>query len=321
MSCVKVNTVQLLILHRFGWSELLFLSPRCVLRWIIHKRCCSWEKQWMWALVEQTRRMDSLAHSSSICLMASSASSTCKHSTESCAQSVLSCRLDQVRARHAVTGMGSIPPSLGAYGRGFVMMAFITEASHPQPAPPVCNWETLVYWPCQVQQILQTPRLFSSFFALQLSSGREPESRPRQSKKLTMGLIAVGGAQALITETREKLGITASQDVTGCSDDFKELVAAPTIGALNLKRHLLMTSSQDQSATKIRERGGRASKVCGISGALVSTDQEISAEELLRKYKQGVQETRRHKAEERQRRWDDINYYRFLVPSDCYSFI
>uniref|UniRef100_A0A8C4PXH2 Protein MCM10 homolog n=1 Tax=Eptatretus burgeri TaxID=7764 RepID=A0A8C4PXH2_EPTBU len=152
-------------------------------------------------------------------------------------------------------------------------------------------------------------------------SFREPESRPRQSKKLTMGLIAVGGAQALITETREKLGITASQDVTGCSDDFKELVAAPTIGALNLKRHLLMTSSQDQSATKIRERGGRASKVCGISGALVSTDQEISAEELLRKYKQGVQETRRHKAEERQRRWDDINYYRFLVPSDCYSFI
>ena len=73
-------------------------------------------------------------------LMASSASSTCKHSTESCAQSALSCRPGQVRARHAVTGMGSIPPSLGAYGRGFVMMAFITEASLPQPAPPVCKW-------------------------------------------------------------------------------------------------------------------------------------------------------------------------------------
>ncbi|XP_047659776.1 protein MCM10 homolog isoform X1 [Tachysurus fulvidraco] len=90
--------------------------------------------------------------------------------------------------------------------------------------------------------------------------------------------------QAVLASIPNKNLAISSGEVTGCSDDFRSLIAMPTPGALNIKRHLGQNKPKD------------------VSGSSV---QSISATELLKQQKALHQQrfqARQKRAEEIQKR-------------------
>uniref|UniRef100_A0A3P8ZN06 Protein MCM10 homolog n=1 Tax=Esox lucius TaxID=8010 RepID=A0A3P8ZN06_ESOLU len=105
-------------------------------------------------------------------------------------------------------------------------------------------------------------------------------SGSKKPTQTTLGNLFVKGANQLASQARSLASV--SDNVTGCSDDFKDLLSLPTPGALQLKKHL--------------------TKPSGSSAAGV---QSISASDLLKQQKQQQKqllENRRRRAEEIQQR-------------------
>ncbi|KAJ8006906.1 hypothetical protein DPEC_G00112070 [Dallia pectoralis] len=110
--------------------------------------------------------------------------------------------------------------------------------------------------------------------AAALSSG------PKKPTQTTLGNLFVKGANQLASQAK-RLAME-SDDVTGCSDDFKDLLSLPTPGALQLKKHL----------TKPSVSAGAG--VQSISASDLLKQQRLQQKQLL--------ENRRQRAEEIQQR-------------------
>ncbi|XP_063301523.1 protein MCM10 homolog [Pelobates fuscus] len=108
---------------------------------------------------------------------------------------------------------------------------------------------------------------------------------PKKTVQTTLSNMVVKGAEAIALQARQKIA-AAKQAAVPCSDAFKDLLSAPTPGALNLKRHLSSTPSQGNT-----KQG--------------SSFQSISASALLKQQKQQLLEARKKKAEEIQKRFLD----------------
>ncbi|KAM9328667.1 protein MCM10 homolog [Pholidichthys leucotaenia] len=110
-------------------------------------------------------------------------------------------------------------------------------------------------------------------------------SKPSKPTQRTLDKIFVKGSSQLALQAK-KLAMQ-SGEVSGCSDEFKSLMSAPTPGALQLKRHLA------QGSRKVST---------DAAGAPV---QSISASDLLKQQKQKQQElleSRRRRVNEIQKR-------------------
>ncbi|XP_071188800.1 protein MCM10 homolog isoform X1 [Salvelinus alpinus] len=108
-------------------------------------------------------------------------------------------------------------------------------------------------------------------------------SGPKQPTQTTLGNLFVKGSDQLASQAK-RLAMK-SNEVSGCSDDFKDLLSMPTPGALQLKRHLT------------KPPGSKGSAGAGV--------QSISASDLLKQQKQQQKqllENRRRRAEEIQQR-------------------
>uniref|UniRef100_A0A4W5N6J4 Protein MCM10 homolog n=1 Tax=Hucho hucho TaxID=62062 RepID=A0A4W5N6J4_9TELE len=108
-------------------------------------------------------------------------------------------------------------------------------------------------------------------------------SGPKKPTQTTLGNLFVKGSDQLASQAK-RLAMK-SNEVSGCSDDFKDLLSMPTPGALQLKRHLT------------KPPGSKGSAVAGV--------QSISASDLLKQQKQQQKqllENRRRRAEEIQQR-------------------
>ncbi|CAJ0959037.1 unnamed protein product [Ranitomeya imitator] len=68
-------------------------------------------------------------------------------------------------------------------------------------------------------------------------------SAPKKTVQTTLSNMVVKGADAIALEARKKMEAARKSSVQ-CSDEFKELLSAPTPGALNLKKHLSGLSAQ-----------------------------------------------------------------------------
>ncbi|XP_073407359.1 protein MCM10 homolog isoform X2 [Dendrobates tinctorius] len=108
-------------------------------------------------------------------------------------------------------------------------------------------------------------------------------SAPKKSVQTTLSNMVVRGADAIALEARKKMA-AARKSSMQCSEEFKELLSAPTPGALNLKKHLSGLSAQGSARS-------------------VSTIQSISASELLKQQKQQMLDARRKRTEEIQKRF------------------
>ncbi|XP_075861880.1 protein MCM10 homolog [Microcebus murinus] len=106
---------------------------------------------------------------------------------------------------------------------------------------------------------------------------------PKKKIQTTLTNLVVKGADLVIQETKQKLGIP--QKSLSCSEEFKELMELPTFGARNLKQHLAKAS------------------VSGIRGTPKAAIQSISASALLKQQKQQMLEMRKRKLEDAQRRF------------------
>ncbi|XP_051889468.1 protein MCM10 homolog isoform X2 [Pristis pectinata] len=109
---------------------------------------------------------------------------------------------------------------------------------------------------------------------------------PNKSVQLTLTQMMVKGADDIVRETKKNIALTNGKGLTGCSDEFKDLMQLPTFGARNLKKHL----------TKAPMKGGSVNNAQPGPAVL-----SISASELLKQQKQKMLETRKRKAEELQK--------------------
>ncbi|XP_056131836.1 protein MCM10 homolog [Lampris incognitus] len=110
-------------------------------------------------------------------------------------------------------------------------------------------------------------------------------SKPNKPVQRTLDKLFVKGAAQLVDQAK-KLAMQSGA-VSGCTDEFKDLMSLPTPGALQLKKHL----SQP--------------KMSGSQGLVGGEVQSISASELLKQQKRKQQElleARRRRAEEIQNR-------------------
>uniref|UniRef100_A0A2K6FYB0 Protein MCM10 homolog n=1 Tax=Propithecus coquereli TaxID=379532 RepID=A0A2K6FYB0_PROCO len=106
---------------------------------------------------------------------------------------------------------------------------------------------------------------------------------PKKKIQTTLTNLVVKGADLVIQETKQKLGI--AQKSLSCSEEFKELMELPTFGARNLKQHLVKATAS------------------GIRGSPKPAIQSISASALLKQQKQQMLEMRKRKSEDAQRRF------------------
>uniref|UniRef100_A0A8C8RVU9 Protein MCM10 homolog n=1 Tax=Pelusios castaneus TaxID=367368 RepID=A0A8C8RVU9_9SAUR len=102
---------------------------------------------------------------------------------------------------------------------------------------------------------------------------------PKKKIQTTLSNLVVKGADAIVQETRAKMGI--AKRTRPCSDEFKELLAMPTFGARNLSKHL--------------------AKADAAGGKLGPAFQSVSASALLKQQKQQMLEARKKRSEEIQR--------------------
>ncbi|XP_054862662.1 protein MCM10 homolog isoform X2 [Amphiprion ocellaris] len=110
-------------------------------------------------------------------------------------------------------------------------------------------------------------------------------SKPNKPAQRTLDKMFVKGSAQLVEQAKSLA--MQSGEISGCSNDFKDLMLMPTRGALQLKKHLAQGS---QSVSK------------GAAGAPV---QSISASDLLKQQKQKQREfleNRRRRADEIQKR-------------------
>ncbi|XP_069314955.1 protein MCM10 homolog [Eulemur rufifrons] len=106
---------------------------------------------------------------------------------------------------------------------------------------------------------------------------------PKKKIQTTLTNLVVKGADLVIQETKQKLGI--AQKSLSCSEEFRELMELPTCGARNLKQHLAKATAS------------------GIRGSPKPAIQSISASALLKQQKQHMLEMRKRKSEDAQRRF------------------
>ncbi|KAJ8788760.1 hypothetical protein J1605_005056 [Eschrichtius robustus] len=106
---------------------------------------------------------------------------------------------------------------------------------------------------------------------------------PKKKIQTTLTNLVVKGADLILQETQQKLGIP--QKSLSCSEEFRELMDLPTSGARNLKHHLAKVKSS------------------GIMGSPKPAFQSISASALLKQQKQHMLEMRKKKSEEIQKRF------------------
>ncbi|XP_043943899.1 protein MCM10 homolog [Protopterus annectens] len=105
---------------------------------------------------------------------------------------------------------------------------------------------------------------------------------PKKPTQTKLGNLFVRGADAILKETKQKIAM-ARNDVTGCSDEFKDLMSMPTPGALNLKKHLNKPTSQVTVGKQ--------------------SFQSLSASELLKMQKQQMLDVRKKRAEATEKRF------------------
>ncbi|XP_045389509.1 protein MCM10 homolog isoform X1 [Lemur catta] len=106
---------------------------------------------------------------------------------------------------------------------------------------------------------------------------------PKKKIQTTLTNLVIKGADLVIQETKQKLGI--AQKSLSCSEEFRELMELPTCGARNLKQHLAKATAS------------------GIRGSPKPAIQSISASALLKQQKQHMLEMRKRKSEDAQRRF------------------
>ncbi|XP_075064755.1 protein MCM10 homolog [Mixophyes fleayi] len=108
---------------------------------------------------------------------------------------------------------------------------------------------------------------------------------PKKSVQTTLTKMVVRGADAIALEAKQKMA-AVRKGIVPCSDELNELLAVPTPGALNLKKHLSGLNTQ-------------ASVKAGPSF------QSIPASELLKQQKQQMLQARKKRTEEIQKRFLD----------------
>ncbi|KAH0616432.1 hypothetical protein JD844_027520 [Phrynosoma platyrhinos] len=110
---------------------------------------------------------------------------------------------------------------------------------------------------------------------------------PKRKIQTTLSNLVVKGVDAVLLETKQKLGLEAglAKEPLSCSEEFKELLSMPSFGARNLNKHLA------------------SANIPGSSGKDHPTFQSISASALLKQQKQQMLEARKRKSEELQRRF------------------
>ncbi|XP_074863402.1 protein MCM10 homolog [Carettochelys insculpta] len=106
---------------------------------------------------------------------------------------------------------------------------------------------------------------------------------PKKKIQTTLKNLVVKGADTIVQETREKMGMV--KRTMSCSEEFKELLAMPTFGARNLNKHLAKAHTADA--------GGKPGPAF----------QSISASALLKQQKQKLLEARKKRSEDIQRRF------------------
>ncbi|XP_045866714.1 protein MCM10 homolog [Meles meles] len=106
---------------------------------------------------------------------------------------------------------------------------------------------------------------------------------PKKKIQTTLTDLVVKGADLIIQETQQKLGI--HQKSLSCSEEFRELMDLPTFGARNLKQHLAKT------------------RLPGVMGGSKPAFQSVSASALLKQQKQHMLEMRKKRSEEIQKRF------------------
>ncbi|XP_058046437.1 protein MCM10 homolog [Ahaetulla prasina] len=104
---------------------------------------------------------------------------------------------------------------------------------------------------------------------------------PKKKVQTTLTNLVVRGVDAILQETKEKLGLAKPP----CSEEFKELLALPSAGARNLNKHF---------------NGSRAS---GSTGKPTSAIHSISPSALLKLQKQQMLAARKRRSDEIQRRF------------------
>uniref|UniRef100_A0A8C5PNY0 Protein MCM10 homolog n=1 Tax=Leptobrachium leishanense TaxID=445787 RepID=A0A8C5PNY0_9ANUR len=107
---------------------------------------------------------------------------------------------------------------------------------------------------------------------------------PKKTVQSTLSNMVVKGAEAIALQARQKIAAEKQTSIP-CSDAFKELMKAPTPGALQLQKHMSI-------ATKLQ--GGTKQG---------PSFQSISASELIKLQKQQILDVRKKKVEEIQRRF------------------
>ncbi|XP_022371459.1 protein MCM10 homolog [Enhydra lutris kenyoni] len=106
---------------------------------------------------------------------------------------------------------------------------------------------------------------------------------PKKKIQTTLTDLVVKGADLIIQETQQKLGIP--QKSLSCSEEFRELMDLPTFGARNLKQHLAKT------------------RLSGVMGSSKPAFQSVSASALLKQQKQHMLEMRKKRSEEIQKQF------------------
>ncbi|KAM5172155.1 protein MCM10 homolog [Mantella aurantiaca] len=105
---------------------------------------------------------------------------------------------------------------------------------------------------------------------------------PKRSVQTTLSNMVVKGADAIALNAKQQMA-AARKNPVPCSDEFKELLAMPTPGALNLKRHLSGTQASTSNPG--------------------SSIQSLSASELLKQQKKQLLDARKKRSEESQKRF------------------
>ncbi|XP_027694316.1 protein MCM10 homolog [Vombatus ursinus] len=106
---------------------------------------------------------------------------------------------------------------------------------------------------------------------------------PKKTIQTTLTNLVLRGTDTIVQETRQKLGLP--QKTQSCSEEFKQLMDLPTVGARNLKKHLAKSKSP------------------GTLGNPCPPIQSIPASALLKQQKQHMLEIRKKRTEEIQKRF------------------
>uniref|UniRef100_S4RVW2 Protein MCM10 homolog n=1 Tax=Petromyzon marinus TaxID=7757 RepID=S4RVW2_PETMA len=110
-------------------------------------------------------------------------------------------------------------------------------------------------------------------------------SKGSKSTQMSLSGFVVRGADAVLLQAKQNLDVLRVF-LTGHSEDFQGLLKAPTPGALNLKKHLVQISTTGAEQ--------------GADGKPRANMQSISAAELIRQQKRGLQDARRKRSEDRE---------------------